>query len=201
MSRSAAAPQQKPGPRIRRARFAEEDLVSTFGETMLAEARRLLGAGAVDLTTTGRAIEATIVADGEHRRVVLNPTQTGRRVAFLGTCEPTPFPQAQRAHEPALGEAACVHRAAAALAVLERDPTWRRPVQHSLFDLAFTTAPKRHIVFALEPGSEDQAIFVTVFAETVQDGVPPRARSRTAPMRPASGALHQKTIGNKGGSI
>jgi len=86
MSRSAAAPQQKPGPRIRRARFAEEDLVSTFGEAMLAEARRLLGAGAVDLTTTGRAIEATIVADGEHRRVVLNPTQTGPRVAFLGTC-------------------------------------------------------------------------------------------------------------------
>src|ERR1700720_1623527 len=152
MSRWAAAPQQKPEPSIRRARFAEEDLVSTFGEAMLAEARRLLGAGAVDLTTTGRAIEATIVADGEHRRVVLNPTQTGPRVAFLGTCEPTPFPQAQRAHEPALGEAACVHRAAAALAVLERDPTWRRPVQHSLFDLAFTTAPKRHIVFALEPG-------------------------------------------------
>ena len=169
MSRSAAAPQQKPEPRIRRARFAEEDLVSTFGEAMLAEARRLLGAGAVDLTTTGRAIEATIVADGEHRRVVLNPTQTGPRVAFLGTCEP--FPQAQRAHEPALGEAACVHHAAAALAALERDPTWRRPVQHSLFDLAFTTAPKRHIVFALEPGSEDQAIFVTVFAETVQGGV------------------------------
>ena len=149
MSRSAAAPQQKPEPRIRRARFAEEDLVSTFGEAMLAEARRLLGAGAVDLPTPGRAIEATIVADGEHRRVVLNPTQTGPRVAFLGTCEPTPFPQAQRAHEPALGEAACVHRAAAALAALERDPTWRRPVQHSLFDLAFTTAPKRHIVFAL----------------------------------------------------
>src|SRR3984893_16244474 len=120
MSRSAAAPQQKPGPRIRRARFAEEDLVSTFGETMLAEARRLLGAGAVDLTTTGRAIEATIVADREHRRVVLNPTQTGPRVAFLGTCEPMPFPQAQRAHEPALGEAACVHRAAAALAALAR---------------------------------------------------------------------------------
>jgi len=171
MSRPAAATQQKPEPRIRRARFAEEDLVSTFGEAMLAEARRLLGAGAVDLTTTGRAIEATIVADGEHRRVVLNPTQTGPRVAFLGTCEPTLFPQAQRAHEPALGEAACVHRAAAALAALERDPTWRRPVQHSLFDLAFTTAPERHIVFALEPGSEDQAIFVTVFAETVQGGV------------------------------
>ena len=50
---------------------------------MLAEARRLLGAGAVDLTTTGRAIEATIVADGEHRRVALNPTQVGRGVAFL----------------------------------------------------------------------------------------------------------------------
>ena len=61
MSRPAAATQQKPDSRIRRARFAEEDLVSTFGEAMLAEARRLLGAGAVDLTTTGRAIEATIV--------------------------------------------------------------------------------------------------------------------------------------------
>jgi hypothetical protein len=81
MSRSAAARRQKPEPRIRRARFAEEDLVSTFGEAMLAEARRLVGASAVDLTTTGRAIEATIVADGQHRHVVLNPTQTGPRVA------------------------------------------------------------------------------------------------------------------------
>src|SRR5438128_1039966 len=86
MSRPAAATQQKPEPRIRRARFAEEDLVSTFGEATLAEARRLLGAGAVDLTTTCPAIEATIVADGEHRRVSLTPTQTGQRVAFLGTC-------------------------------------------------------------------------------------------------------------------
>ena len=68
MSRSAAATQQKPEPRIRRARFAEEDLVSTFGEAMLAEARRLLGAGAVDLTTTSPAIEATIVADGQRCR-------------------------------------------------------------------------------------------------------------------------------------
>src|SRR5262249_9739502 len=105
MSRSAAAPQQKPEPRIRHARFAEQDLASTFGDAMVAEARRLLGACDVDLPPTGRAIEATIVADGEHRRVVLNPTQTGPRVVFLGTCEPTPFPQAQRAHEPALGEA------------------------------------------------------------------------------------------------
>ena len=118
MSRSAAATQQKPEPRIRRARFAEEDLVSTFGEAMLAEARGLLGGGAVDLTNSSPAIEATIVADGQHRRVVLNPTQTGPRVAFLGTCQPTPSPQARRAQEPALGEAVCVHRAAAALAAL-----------------------------------------------------------------------------------
>src|ERR1700746_2263575 len=180
MSRSAAAPQQKAEPRIRRARFAEEDLVSIFGEALLAEARGLLGAGAVDLTNSSPAIEATIVADGQHRRVVLNPTQTGPRVTFLGTCEPTPFPQAQRAQETALGEAACVHRAAAALAALERDPTWRRPVQQSLFDLAVTTAPKRRIVFALEPGSEDQAIFVTVFAETVQGGVRTTAESSPA---------------------
>jgi superfamily II DNA or RNA helicase len=131
----------------------------------------LLGAGAVDLTATSPAIEATIVADGQHRRVVLNPTHTGPRVGFLGTCEPTPFPQAQRAQQAALGEAVCVHRAAAALAALECDPTWRRPVQHSLFDLAFTTAPKRRIVFGLEPGSEDQAIFVTIFAETGEGGV------------------------------
>src|SRR5262249_37230329 len=148
MSRSAAATQQKPAPRIRRVRFAEEDLVSTFGEAMLAEARGLLGAGAVDLTNRSPVIEATVVANGQHRRVALNPTQPGPRVAFLGTCEPTPSPQARRAQELALGEAACVHRAAAALAALERDPTWRRPVQHSLFDLAFTTAPKRRIVFA-----------------------------------------------------
>src|ERR1700746_3850581 len=180
MSRSAAAPQQKAEPRIRRARFAEEDLVSIFGEALLAEARGLLGAGAVDLTNSSPAIEATIVADGQHRRVVLNPTQTGPRVAFLGTCELTPSPQTRRAQEPALGEAACVHRAAAALAALERDPTWRRPVQHSLFDLSFTTAPKRHIVFALEPGSGDQAIFVTVFTETIEHAVRPAAESSPA---------------------
>src|ERR1700731_4162204 len=40
-----------------------------FGDAILAEATRLLGAGAVDLTTTGRAIEAPIIAGGEHRRV------------------------------------------------------------------------------------------------------------------------------------
>ena len=90
MSRSAAAPQQKPEPRIRRARFAEEDLLSTFGEAMLAEARRLLGAGAAVLAAAGPTIEATIAADGEHRRVVLTPTQRGARVAFPGTCEPSP---------------------------------------------------------------------------------------------------------------
>src|SRR6516164_3033622 len=180
MSRSAAARRQKPEPRIRGARFAEEDLVSTFGEAMLAEARRLLGAGGVDLTTTGSAIEATIVANGEHRRVVLNPTQTSPRVAFLGTCQPMTFGQAQRAHEPALSEAACVHRAAAALAALERDPTWRRPIQHSLFDLTVTTTHKRRIVFVLEPGNEDQAIFVTVFAESVEDGVRVTAESSPA---------------------
>src|SRR5499427_106216 len=190
MSRSAAATQQKPEPRIRRARFAEEDLISTFGEAMLAEARGLLGAGAVDLTNSSPAIEATIVADGKHRRVVLNPTQTGSRVAFLGTCEPAPFPQLRRAHEPALGEAACVHRAAAALAALERDPTWRRPLQHSLFNLAFSTASKRRIVFALEPGSEDQAIFVTVFAETLEGGVRTAAESS-----PASAAAETDAAG------
>ena len=70
MSRPAAATQQKPEPRIRRARFAEEDLVSTFGEAMLAEARALVGAGAVDLTTTGPAIEATIVAVGDAQKVI-----------------------------------------------------------------------------------------------------------------------------------
>src|SRR2546423_9146698 len=119
MSRPAAATQQKPEPRIRRARFAEEDLVSTFGEAMLAEARRLLGAGAVDLTSTGPSIAATIVADGEHRRVALTPTQTGQRVAFLGTCEPTPFSQARRGQKTNLRDAARVPRAAAALAALE----------------------------------------------------------------------------------
>jgi hypothetical protein len=188
MSRPAAAGQQTHEPRIRRARFAEEDLRSTFDDAMLAEARRLLGAGAVGLTTTSPAIEATIVADGEHRHVALYPTQIGPRIAFPGTCEPTPFPQARRAQEPALDETACVHRAAAALAALERDPTWRRPVQHSLFDLAGHAAtcaatPKRRIVFALAPGSKDQAIFVSVFAETVERGV-----RTTAECSPAAAA-------------
>ena len=176
MSRPATAARQKPEPTIRRARFAEEDLVSSFGDAMLVEATRLLHAGAVNLAAAGPAIEATIAADGKHHRVALTPTQRGARVAFLGTCELTPLTQARRAQKPALGEAACVHRAAAALAALERDPTWRRPVQHLLFDLVesaatFTAAPKRRIVFALEPGSEDQAVFVSVFAETLERGV------------------------------
>jgi len=133
MSRPATAARQKSEPTIRRARFAEEDLVSAFGEAMLAEATQLLRAGAVNLAAAGLAIEATIAVDGKHHRVALTPTQRGARVAFLGTCELTPLTQARRAQKPALGEAACVHRAAAALAALERDPTWRRPVQHSLF--------------------------------------------------------------------
>src|SRR3984893_9752642 len=122
MSRPAAAARQKTEPTIRRARFAEEDLVSSFGEAMLAEATRLLRAGAVNLTAAGPAIEATIAAEGKHHCVALTPTQRGARVAFLGTCELTPLTQAQRAQKPALGEAACVHRAAAAFAALERDP-------------------------------------------------------------------------------
>jgi len=93
MSRPAAAAPQKPEPTIRRARFAEEDLVSTFGEGMLAEARRLLRAGAVNLAAAGPTIEATIAADGEHHCVAVTPTQRGARVAFPGTCEPTPFPK------------------------------------------------------------------------------------------------------------
>jgi hypothetical protein len=108
MSRPAAAAWHKPEPTIRRARFAEEDLVSTFGEAMLAEARWLLRAGAVNLAAAGPAIEATIVAEGEHRRVALTPTQRGARVAFLGICEPTSLPQARRAQKPALSEATCV---------------------------------------------------------------------------------------------
>ena len=175
MGRPAAA-RQKTEPTIRRAQFAEEDLVSSFGEAMLAEATRLLLAGAVNLTAAGLAIEATIAADGKHRYVAFIPTQRGARVAFLGTCEDTPLAQARRPQKSALGEAACVHRAAAALAALERDPTWRRPVQHSLFDPAgsaatFTAAPKRRIIFALEPGNEDRAVFVSVFAETLERGV------------------------------
>src|SRR5262245_50111378 len=102
MSRPAAAARQKPEPTIRRARFAEEDLVSAFGEGMLAEARRLLRIGAVNLAAVnlaaaGPAIEATIAADGEHHCVALTPTQRGARVAFPGTCEPTPLHQSRRA--------------------------------------------------------------------------------------------------------
>ena len=78
MSRPAATPRQKPEPVIRRARFAEEDLLNTFGEAMLAEARRLRGAGAVVLAAAAPAIEATIAADGEHRRVVLTSRDSGR---------------------------------------------------------------------------------------------------------------------------
>src|SRR5258708_6104065 len=104
------------------------------------------------------------------------PTDRAVAVAFPGPSQPTLPPQARRARKPTLGEAACVQRAAAALAALERDPTWRRPVQHSPFDLSgsaatFTTAPKRRIVFALEPGNEDRAVFVSVFAETLERGV------------------------------
>src|SRR4051794_34012465 len=121
MNPPATAARQKPEPTIRRARFAEEDLVSSFGEAMLAEATRLLRAGAVTLAAAGRAIEATIEADGEHHRVALTPTQRGARVAFPGTCERTPLTHARPAQKPALGEGACVHRAAVALAALECD--------------------------------------------------------------------------------
>jgi len=88
MSRPAAAARQKPEPTIRRARFAEEDLVSTFGEVMLAEARRLLRAGAVNLAAAGPAIEATIAADGEHHCVALTPTQRGAKSETMALVVP-----------------------------------------------------------------------------------------------------------------
>jgi superfamily II DNA or RNA helicase len=58
-------------------------------------------------------------------------------------------------------------------------------VQHSLFERAgsaatFTAAPKRRIVFALEPGNEDLAVFVSVFAETLECGVRTSAKCSPA---------------------
>ena len=93
MSRSAAAPQQKPEPMIPPRPIRRGGSCSHLWWAMLVERRGGCSApGAVgnDHHRPGDRGHR-IVADGEHRRVVLNPTRDKPRVAFLANPAPSPF--------------------------------------------------------------------------------------------------------------
>ena len=106
---------------LRRVQFAEEDLTALFDQRMLKRGRSLVLASAVSLTMTTPGIAAIVVDGGAGYRVQLSPTQRGHQILVAGKCS--------------CGAAVCTHQAATALAVLDREPGWRRPVQPSLFEI------------------------------------------------------------------
>ena len=146
---------------LRRVRFAEEDLTALFDQRMLKRGRGLELASAVSLTMTTPGIAAIVADGGAGYRVQLSPTQRGRQILVSGKCS--------------CGAAVCTHQAATALAVLDREPGWRRPVQPSLFEIVpdslLLARPQRRVLFEIEPGGGDHALYVAVYIESVERGV------------------------------
>jgi hypothetical protein len=147
-----------PRPRPARVRFAEEDLARIFDSRTLKRGRTLVLADAVALRPEPAGIGAIVTDFGVSREVKVVPAQFGPRIVFTNSCSCT--------------RPACAHMAAAALAMLDRDPAWRRAIQQSLFDVApnlarpvSEPAAAGRVLFELEPGAEDRALFVSVSVE------------------------------------
>jgi superfamily II DNA or RNA helicase len=137
-------------------RFAHEDLVRVFDVRTLKRGRTLVLSGAVTLITLdGRTIEAAVSENSQTYRTTLTPSAFGHRVVFGRSCN--------------CKRSECPHVAATALAVLDQSPKWRRPVQQSFLESLVAPAPRpdRHrILYDLEPGAGDCAIFIGVVVET-----------------------------------
>jgi superfamily II DNA or RNA helicase len=120
---ASAAPPRTP--------FSHDDLARIFDAKTLKRGRTLVLNGAVSLVATaGPAIESIVVDLGQRHIVTVLPAPLGRggsRIIFSNQC--------------GCGRSACSHMAATALAALDQDPSWRRPVQGSFLDaLAATPA-------------------------------------------------------------
>ena len=108
--------------------FSHDDLARIFDAKTLKRGRTLVLNGAVSLVgTAGPAIDSIVVDLGQRHAVTVLPAPLGRsstRIVFSNQC--------------GCGRSACSHMAATALAVLDQDPSWRRPVQGSFLDTLAT---------------------------------------------------------------
>jgi superfamily II DNA or RNA helicase len=137
--------------------YSSEDLGRAFDARTLARGRTLLLTGGVALHIDGDTVQG-LVKEGERQyRGSLTPAPQGNRVTFTAQC--------------GCGERRCAHLAAAALAVLDKYPEWRR--QHLL---AAPPKERTRLVFLLAPGDETACFFVS----------PVLAHDRTGRIEPVS---------------
>jgi superfamily II DNA or RNA helicase len=144
--------------------YTPEDVARTFDSRTIQRARGIVLGGQVTVDTSGGRIRGHVVETGQGFQVTLTPIERNRRVRFERLC--------------ACGQGACIHMAAAALAVLDTRPEWRRPVQASLFDEGARSQPARpepvptlpvampstsFIRWRIEPGRNDIAFQVGAF--------------------------------------
>ena len=150
--RSTAA--RRPGS----ARFAEEDIVRSFTAPRLEKGRTLAAEGAVTPENSIRAPKLhASVADGSHRFRVTLQISEGKDAATLTTgctCQ----------------VAGCAHGAATAVALFERFPALRRPVQTSFIDRLLSSpveppVEQRRTIYGLEASEKNDTFYVTVVVE------------------------------------
>jgi superfamily II DNA or RNA helicase len=151
---SAPAPDPS-GQAVSRTRFAHDDLLRIFDARTLKHGRSLILMGAVTLSgADGKTIEGIVSAGTFTLHTTVTPSPFGNRVVFTNSCS--------------CGRSACAHVAATALTVLDQYPDWRRPIQQSfLDDLVKPVAQpeQRQILFDLEPGLGNRALFVSITIE------------------------------------
>ncbi|MEI7606537.1 MAG: DEAD/DEAH box helicase [Rhodospirillaceae bacterium] len=175
---SSVAQRAKAARRSGRARFAEEDVVRTFGPTRSDRGRLLAGEG---LVTTEEVLKApqmrALVEDGHHRyRVTLEVTEGKDSSALAASCS--------------CKSPNCAHGAATAFALLERFPALARPSQSTFIDrLVPPEAPaeQRRTIYGLEAAEGDDSLYVTVATEISDRNT--RRIEGSSPKRAAANAL------------
>jgi superfamily II DNA or RNA helicase len=168
--------------RSERARFAEDDIVRTFDPVRLAAGRALAAKGAVSTENALRTPHMqVVVTDGTLRRGVTLEVVEKKDSSLLNvTCS--------------CRISACVHGAAAAVALLERYPALRRPNQSSFMDRLAppVDAPteQRRIIYGLETSERNDTFYVTVATEVTDrnsrriEGSSPKRAAVAAPIGP-----------------
>jgi len=128
--------------------FSSYDLGLVFEPRALTRGRSLILIGAVDVQQDGESLRGVVEELKKRYIAWVTPRADGERVGFDTQCT---------CHKPG-----CPHRAATALAALERFPALRRPEPKGLFDAMppSTTDEARRAVFELSPGMPPHACFV-----------------------------------------
>ena len=174
---SPAAQRAKTARRSGRARFAEEDIVRSFGPVRAERGRALASDGLVAPEAATTALKA-LVEDGHHRyRVTLEVSEDKDGATLAATCS--------------CRSPGCAHGAATAFALLARYPDLVRPSQPSFIErlVAPDTAPaeQRRTIYGMEAAEGDDSLYVTVATE-VSDRNSRRVEG-SSPKRAAANAL------------